>query len=206
MKLKILSSLFLAVTLLFSAQEAKSAEIFRNSTPNGSCAIAFFGDIEVGDDSMFAALSSHCNEGGVLFQSSGGKLVAGLRIGELIRERGLETAVSYESMCTSACALAWLGGVKRHMFTTSRIGFHAAYTSKGKETLESGVGNALVGAYMTKLGLPRNAIIFATSAKPTSMSWLDIREAQSLGINVQKLTDKDREWIENLADYPHRTK
>jgi hypothetical protein len=65
----------------------------------------------------------------------------------------------------------------------SRIGFHAAYSSKtGQET---GVGNALVGAYLNKIGLPYSAVIYISQAAPNSMTWLSIADAEKQGIDVK---------------------
>jgi hypothetical protein len=58
-------------------------------------------------------------------------LVAGIDIGKAIRLKDFETAVvsnkNSKTICASACALAWLGGTRRFMSATARIGFHAAY-------------------------------------------------------------------------------
>jgi hypothetical protein len=64
--------------------------------------------------------------------------------------------------CASACALAWLAGVKRFMGPKARVGFHAAFNKSSRQ--ETGMGNALVGAYLTKLGLPLKAVIYITKA------------------------------------------
>jgi len=185
--------------------EARSADVFTNFTADGGCVVTFYGEIETTDAAMFDALTPDCNGGGVLLKSDGGAVMAGLRIGELIREKGLETAVSWDARCASACALAWLGGTRRQMFATSLVGFHAAYVVKGTSAVESGFGNALVGAYLARLGLPTSAIIFMTSAEPTSMNWLDYREASSLGIDLSLLTAKDMDWINAIdTGRPHQ--
>jgi hypothetical protein len=80
------------------------------------------------------------------------------------------------------CALAWLAGVPRSIGAEGRIGFHAAYDSDtGRET---GVGNALVGAYLTKLRLSYAAVVYITKAAPHEMTWLSITDAVSHGIQV----------------------
>jgi hypothetical protein len=185
---------------------AKAAQIFSNVGPDGSCAITFYGDIKPGDETVFNALTPDCKAGGVLLKSDGGSLAAGLRIGELIREKGLETAVAFDARCASACALAWLGGSKRYMSTSSWIGFHAAYTVNDLGSAnESGLGNALVGAYMTTLGLPKSAVIFAASARPDEMNWLTASHALQIGIDVVVLSKADYAWIEALDQSdPHR--
>jgi hypothetical protein len=45
-------------------------------------------------------------------------------------------------------------------------------------------GNALVGAYLNKIGLPYSAVIYITSAAPDSISWLNKPDAEKLGIEV----------------------
>jgi hypothetical protein len=192
---------WLPLFLCFAAApvtDSNAASIYTNFGPDGSCAITFYGDINLGDEAIFDMLTPSCNGGGVLLRSNGGNLVAGLRIGELIREKGLETAVSYDAVCASACALAWLGGVKRKMFASSLIGFHQAYTRDGETVTGSGLGNALIGSYMSAMGLPVTAIVFAVSAKPDEMAWLNYFDAVSVGVAAELLTARDIEWIEAI--------
>jgi hypothetical protein len=195
-----------AVLLLLSKGSAEAANVYANFGPDGSCAVTFYGEIKLGDENIFNALTPDCRGGGVLLKSDGGSLAAGLRIGELIREKGLETAVAFDARCASACALAWLGGTKRYMSTSSWIGFHAAYTvSDLGAAAESGLGNALVGAYMTTLGLSKSAVVFAASARPNEMNWLTAERAAKLDINVVVLSKADYAWIEALDQSdPHR--
>jgi hypothetical protein len=81
--------------------------------------------------------------------------------------------------------IAWLGGTPRLMSAEARVGFHAAYSNKtGQET---GVGNALVGAYLNKIGLPYSAVIYISQAAPNSMTWLSIADAEKQGIDVEPL-------------------
>jgi len=111
-------------------------------------------------------------------ESPGGNMVSGLQIGEYIREKRWATLVYDE--CDSACAAAWLGGVLRYMSPIARIGFHAASVN-GQE---SGVGSAVFGAYMTRLGLSYKAVIWATTASPKDIAYLTPSKARQLGIEV----------------------
>jgi hypothetical protein len=119
----------------------------------------------------------------VSLNSDGGSLIAGLRIGELIRARQFYTVVPKGMRCASACALAWLGGAQRFMFVDGKIGFHAASVS-GRET---GVGNALIGAYLTRIGLSYEAVIYITKAAPSEMTWLNSSDAARKGITISLL-------------------
>jgi hypothetical protein len=87
-----------------------------------------------------------------------------------------------------ACAIASLGGTPRLMSAEARVGFHAAYNSEtGQET---GVGNALVGAYLNKIGLPYSAVFYITRAAPNSMTWLNIADAKKQGIDVEPFNSR----------------
>lgn len=70
----------------------------------------------------------------VYFDSPGGDLFAGMLMGVLIHDHGLDTAVNGNAECESACALAFLGGAHRSVFTdTHRFGFHRQYYIKGNK-------------------------------------------------------------------------
>src|SRR5262245_51756264 len=121
----------------------------------------------------------------VALESDGGSLLAGIRIGEIIRLKGFVTVVVNGARCASACATAWLGGVRRFMGEHARIGFHAAYRSD--TTAESGMGNAVLGAYLNSIGLSERAIAYVTMAAPNEMTWLSLQEAANHDIEVRLL-------------------
>jgi ATP-dependent protease ClpP protease subunit len=159
--------------------------------PDGVAVVLVQGTFNVSDASEFQSKTGPLSKAIVLFESDGGSVVAGIQIGEIIRLKNFVTLVPNETRCASACAIAWLGGSRRFMGPGARIGFHAAYdASSGQET---GVGNALVGAYLTRIGLPYSAVIYITQAAPNSMTWLTLSEAQRQGIEVNLLeTPNDR--------------
>jgi hypothetical protein len=101
----------------------------------------------------------------VTLVSNGGSISSALQIGERIRKRGMSTFVPGDRTCTSACALIWLAGVPRTGRDIPRLGFHAAYNPTTR--LETGVGNAMVGAYLRDLGVSYKAIGFMTRKGPT---------------------------------------
>jgi len=144
------------------------------------------GDLRPEDAMEFDRKTASLSQAIIIFSSDGGSLLAGIQIGEIIRLRNFDTVVPEHRRCASACALAWLGGIHRFMFAEAKIGFHAAYdAASGKET---GVGNALVGAYLTKLGLSYEAVIYITKSAPDQMTWLNISDATKRGIRVTVLS------------------
>jgi hypothetical protein len=112
--------------------------------------------------------------------SYGGNISSALQIGDQIHRRGMSTFVPGDRTCASACALIWLAGRQRHVGDTPQIGFHAIHDTRTQR--ESGIGNALVGAYLRDLGIDYKAIVFMTRAGPTSVEWLTPDVAKELGV------------------------
>lgn len=166
---------------------ARSAEISVRSTDGLIAVVLIEGEFSRGDNDVFVQKVLSFKHAMVVFDSPGGNLLAGLEIGRAVRLKGFETYVPAGSFCSSACALAWLGGTSRFISRTGRIGFHAAYNAEAGFARESGMGNALVGAYLNSLGLSANTIAYMTMASPDSMVWLTLQDAQKLGLNVELL-------------------
>jgi hypothetical protein len=154
--------------------------------------ITISGELELGDEKRFANMAVNISHAVVAFDSPGGNLVAGIEIGRAIRLKDFSTAVPANATCASACAVAWLGGRQRLMGANARIGFHAAYLVQDGKAETTGVGNALVGAYLNQLGLPERAIIYITMSSPETVNWLDRTEARSVGIDVTALEQESR--------------
>jgi hypothetical protein len=176
----------LVVLLLASAagSTAQAATITVEPASNGKPAlVAIDGDLEINDGEQFRSKTHALSKAVVSFRSDGGSVVAGIQIGESIREKRFTTVVPGNARCASACAIAWLGGTPRLMSADARVGFHAAYSkATGQETA---VGNALIGAYLDKIGLPESAVIYITQAAPNSMTWLSFTDAGKYGIDVK---------------------
>ena len=180
-----LASLLIAVNCLHAAEISV--------TPAGSdrpAVLTIRGNLARGDGNEFQKRAGFLSRALVVLSSNGGDLVSGIQIGETIRLKNFATVVPANAVCASACALAWLGGTTRFMGADSRIGFHSAYNaSSGRET---GVGNALLGAYLNKIGLPYSAVIYITKAAPDAMTWLSISSAKQIGIDVKLLTNDEQ--------------
>jgi Methyl-accepting chemotaxis protein (MCP) signalling domain len=169
--------------LLIATTAARAAEIDVVSLgPNDPSLVKVTGRLESSDKDLFLRKILPLSSAVVAFDSDGGNLLAGIQIGETIRLKNCSTLVPNGKRCASSCALAWLGGTKRFMDSESKIGFHSAYN--GDTGQITGPGNALVGAYLNKIGLPYNAVVYITSASPESMTWLSKADAEKLGIEV----------------------
>ena len=176
--------LALAAFIVWMPLEVLAAEVTAKTYDGGLKVVSISGPLERGDSQKFWDAIKDDSKGLAIFHSPGGLLEEGLAIGEQIRHKGFASAVAENTLCASACALAWLGGRPRLMKDTAKIGFHAAYVVNGPYKRESGVGNAIVGAYLTDMGLNLNAVRYVTTPGPDEIQWLSVRDAIRVGIAV----------------------
>src|SRR5712675_468320 len=174
----------LAIVLLFASNAAEAASIEVKHLDAGGSLVVLDGDMELGDVEQFQHKVATLSKATVAFRSDGGSLLAGIRIGMLIRVKNFTTIVPDAAQCASACAVAWLGGAHRFLGAGSKVGFHAAYVQKAGGATESGPGNAVLGAYLDQIGLPEDAIVYITQAAPNAMKWLSLQDAAQHGIEV----------------------
>jgi len=182
----------IASILLVTTPAVAAVITVREQTPDRPSVVVVEGSLAAFDEDQFAAKAASLSSAFVAFSSDGGSLLAGLRIGEAIRRMGFSTIVPDGRRCASACALAWLGGVERFIGTSGKISFHAAYDSASGE---SGVGNAVVDAYLSKIGLPYEAVTYITQAASNEMTWLNISDAAQRGIRVTLLSSFAKETM-----------
>jgi hypothetical protein len=179
------------VTLLLAPPAAGAANIDVKPVDGAAALVMVEGDLELNDIDVFRSKVAALSKATVAFRSDGGSLLAGIRIGMLIRVKNFTTIVPDAAQCASACAVAWLGGAHRFLGVGSKVGFHAAYVQKAGANTESGPGNAVLGAYLDQIGLPEDAIVYITQAAPNSMKWLSMEEAAQHGIDVALLPPPD---------------
>lgn len=176
----------LMISFSFGCFPVMAAKIETRSTKAGT-AIIIEGELQPNDQKSFHDKVLGLDSGFVFFDSPGGNLLAGIEIGKAIRLKGLSTFVLDDALCASACALAWLGGKTRFAGSQARIAFHAAWVLKGGKKVETGAGNALVGAYLNALGLSDDAIVFFTMAPPDGAERLTFERAERLGFRVVEI-------------------
>lgn len=183
------------------AATSTAAEIEAVTLEDGSSIIFFIGDIEPGDADNFRRIAATSKSTAVILESSGGSTIEAIEIGKVVRVLDLATLVLNDSQCNSACALIWLAGTPRTLSRSAKIGFHASYTDQMGLKMESGVGNALVGRYLTQLDLPISAVIFATKAPPESLAWLDATNFSKVGIDASVVADFDSSEEDSSPDH-----
>jgi hypothetical protein len=169
--------------LLFIASFGSQAADIAVLNNNMQVSITVNGEIKPGDGDRFSLIAKDIKKATVILNSEGGDLVSGIQIGTIIREKGYATLVNPKNTCASSCGLIWFSGMPRYLSNEVNIGFHSAYTIENGKTLETGVGNAIVGAYLTRLGATYETIIYFTEASPDEINWLTPIAARKLNIS-----------------------
>lgn len=180
------SARFWALCILgfLSFSGAQAAQISVTSNEEGPSLITVRGELDLNDAIEFMRKANSVKDAVVVLRSPGGNVMAGLQIGRTVRQRGFLTVIPALTNCSSACALAWLGGAPRFMGEDSLIGFHAAYFEKGGRPRISATANAVIADYLRELRLSERAISYMTSSPPEKFTWLTMSTARDLGIEA----------------------
>jgi len=128
----------------------------------------------------------------VLLSSPGGDLDQALIMGEIIRSRGLATAVGTadasgriaRSYCASACVLVYAGGTPRYGIEGSALGVHRFTTSVPDRDpiADAQRTTGMVLSYMTKMGVS-STVVEAMSAT-REVRWLSPTEASAMNLTT----------------------
>ena len=140
---------FLCLALLGSALSA--ASISKQKKEDSECAILLQGEIEAGDSVQLSKVAESFYQelrlNGTFYErrtspiyvclnSPGGSLLEGVELARVISDFGLATRIPSNSVCLSACSIAFMAGsfghiegevrsTNRSMHPTAKLGFHA---------------------------------------------------------------------------------
>jgi len=135
----------------------------------------------------------------VVFDSHGGSLNGAMALGRVIRRNRfntrLESSYSYENSvdvvkfignakCASACAFAFVGGLRREISDDARFGIHQFSGASGD--IGEGVTQKAVvalAAYLAEMGVSRRLLDAASLVPPTTIYWLAPKDAQRLRVD-----------------------
>ena len=188
-----------AFFLSHQAAQATTFSLVADETPEHPAVILIKGQFTIEDKNKdvdsFTTIAVNRKKPAIVFlDSPGGVSWTGMQLGRIIRRHGFTTAVADDTQCTSACALAWLGGNERFMGANARIGFHAAKSNDKPEI--NGAANAVIGAYLYELGITdTRAIVYVTKAPPELMTWLTMTDAITYGIAAKSFSLVQDQWV-----------
>ena len=115
----------------------------------------------------------------VFLANEGGHLGAAMRMGRLIRQLGVNTAVA--DTCASACIYAFAGGSKRVGTPDSRFGLHPARRADGRGVVADDEQIALMRyEYLEEMGVDPNLVTWEGELSANQVYWLTAAEAQGV--------------------------
>ncbi|NOJ40068.1 COG3904 family protein [Bradyrhizobium australiense] len=131
----------------------------------------------------------------VLLASPGGDLNQAVIMGEIIRSRGLATAVGSADAsgrikpgyCASACVLAYAGGKTRFGVLGSALGVHRFVTTRpvNDPVAEAQRISGAVLGYMTKMGV--SSSIVEAMSETRDIRWLSPKQALAMNLVTDSL-------------------
>lgn len=209
--------LVLLFCLFCSAASAEPAMTFKYVGNGGNCDncewVAAQGEITPDTPRDFEKFAKSVQRVGMVrLNSLGGDLNAGLELGRLFRKYNAGVTVGQtipstdpyqgprgssevrdSGQCLSACAYAFLGGVKKELPDAAKLGFHQFRSAKSDEAsgleqlVETSEDQARTGAiltYLLEMGIGPEIYTMAASMRPgEGMYFVDAKMARQLNID-----------------------
>ena len=128
----------------------------------------------------------------VFFDSPGGSLIGGIKLGKAIRDLGFNTYIGKPpaipdgptyGICASACAYAFAGGVHRYFDDDkNKLGLHQfSFNDDSKENAsDTQTISGLLISYLQNMGVDAYAFTVASTARSNQMQWLSKEESAKL--------------------------
>lgn len=131
----------------------------------------------------------------VALHSPGGAVSEALRIGEIIREAGLNTMIAPDAVCNSACPIVLFGGVERLVSKQGWVGMHQAYL--GANTFLTSRDTAYtiqalqaeVMAYIDAMGVDPLVLSHAMATPPEDIYYLLPEELETYKVATRFLDE-----------------
>jgi hypothetical protein len=192
--------LFLIVALGLVPRTAQADEMtFHIASSGGNCStcvwVAADGEITSKTPNDFQNfVAEHGPVRNLVINSPGGDLMAGVELGRMFRQQGVNTIVgrtvtgSYseigEGFCFSACSYAFFGGADRHV-NTGGIGVHQ-FRAGDLEEVSSSETQTIVGVlidYLTVMGVSPEALVAANLTNPGEIYTYSAEELEYFNID-----------------------
>lgn len=141
--------------------------------------IAMSGVIHPGAYEVFRTVVTQSRPNLVVVSGPGGDLGTALRIAREVRRRGFDTAIPQGEYCASACAVIFLSGRTKYIAKGAKLGLHSASNIDGSHSRE---GTAIMGQFLSKVGVPRRVIARMEQRRGNDMYWLGESDKRALKI------------------------
>ncbi len=194
--------------------------IFQLVSNGGNCNdcewISAQGDIVTSTPTIFKKfITNHQNKKySVSLHSSGGNLIAGLKLGILFRKYEIRTSIDKtvkdgqwfsrkKGYCISACAYAFLGGKTRIISHDQALGLHQFYDRRamkglnvlqftGQDRVTDQFITGTIVRYLIEMGVKLDLYVFAASVPPKSVRFVSANMA--ITWNIDNSTEGTYPW------------
>lgn len=190
--MKLLRHIICVLAVLMGSAVAAHSELSveRLSTDSGIPYLLLHGEFAASDQfgGFLSAVGAH-HPVFVVFDSPGGNPYAAMKLGRLIRSFQLNTLQIKQLECSSACALAFLGGVQR-MALPGSIGVHrTSFVTTAPYSRDEAVAwiqesTADLLAYLEEMGVDAGLLQFALRYDQNDMRYLSASEMASLRVTT----------------------
>ncbi len=193
--MRVLQTLVVALVLCilstasFAMTFEKQERCLSPARPRCQAVILGVGQIDKQTPEQFKAIAKDFPQGSwVALSSPGGSVVGAMRLGQLIREMGLNTTISSTDYsppnCLSSCAYAFVGGVSRYLPDGSRYGIHQFRgMDKALSEDESQKISATLARYLDVMGIDRHLLDYAQVTASDKMNILSQAQAKLLKVD-----------------------
>ena len=167
----------------------KQERCIKGLNPQCQNVIMAVGQIDKDTPNQFSAFASGLPQGTwIALSSPGGNLVAGLKLGILIRDMGFNTTISSTDYsppnCISACAYAFAGGISRHLSEGSKYGIHQFKgTEKEIGDSESQKVSTTIARYLDQMGVDRHLLDYAQVTTSDKVMMISLAQAKLLRVD-----------------------
>ncbi len=191
---KVLTALALVLGLSTSASAAKLDAYVNNE---GKVVLTLEGEIKPGDSKSLQGMidKAHWANREVIalrLNSPGGNMMEGIHIADVVNDNKLATVVVNNTMCASACFLAFAAGHEKYASAHSSLGVHGAAEANGKETAESQAATVIMAKILKMMHVPNRIIGEMVTTPPQDMVWLKMSDMQEWDVVVTGLPKKGR--------------
>ena len=155
--------------------------------------VVFEGSIDQGESERFLAVIEQLEnpEGTVIYlYSGGGYIYEAEKMAQIIRDRGMKTALYKTDVCASACTLLFASGVERYMWEGAQLGFHPAAISDWPANA------SLQGIYETGQWSGVNQLKLYFTFIPLNMEFLKYYESVHKDVAASEM-----DWIDATGAY-----
>ena len=184
----------------FSVKPMNKLEaIVHQLNPNIQDEIYADGDIDPMASERFEqfinAHSFDSNKTIVIFNSLGGSLLSGIKLGKVIRNNNFDTGIGIlgkdwqrptNGVCASACAYAFAGGNWRYFDDKSEmLGIHQFFDTENENIGNIGetqIISSLIVNYLREMGVDPYTFALASKTSSNEMLWLNVGQASKLGL------------------------